>query len=174
LTIDLISTILHFINNPKNKTLISQAITAPKKKRVSAPISKLLKRIIGEDTQLFRGFRLGQDLNEILAAEKLKLFEKEKEYFGFTFDTSNFETVDVLYFKDVFNRLSKIQVDVFMNSDETNLELFDALHYFFYEKYGFPTPLQDGYKWSIDPDVTLKFTKVKNQVERGLLIIFDK
>jgi hypothetical protein len=163
------------IINPKYKTLSPLAIINPKKKKVSPSVSKLFKKLINpNDDALFRGINLGEDFLEVLNKEKFKVFEKEENYVGVSYSSSDFETLDILYFKDVFNRLEKIQVDVFMNSDASNEDLFDLLYNHFFQKHGFASSIKDGFQWVLDSGQKLFLQKVKNDLEQGLLIVFER
>jgi hypothetical protein len=162
------------IFNPKRNTLSPLAINNPKKKRVNPSVSKLFKKLIMPNEALFRGINLGEDFQEVLSKEKFKVFEKEQNYVGVSYNSPDFETLDILYFKDVFNRLEKIQIDIFMNSDANNEDLFDLLFNHFTQKHGFASTLKDGYQWTLDSGQKLTFQKVKNDLEQGLLIIFER
>ena len=149
------------------------ALKYPKKKTVSSDVKSLFKKIFNSPEGIFRGFDFGQDVDEIISKEKFKVFEKEKEYTGVSYSNSKMETIDILYFKSVFNKLNKIQVDVFLTSDMKTGELFDEVYHHFFEKFGFPVTTNDGYFWNYDPISKLSLTKIKNNVEQGLIIIFE-
>lgn len=150
-----------------------QAFPNVKSKKVSHAVSKLFATLIGSNTETFRGFNLGQAISEIKAKEKFKLFENENEYLGFTYDSPSFETIDILYFKDEFKRIEKIQVDVFMNSDSSNEELFTLAENYFNEKHIFNTQKASVLTWITTNNVIISLTKVKNDIERGLLIVIS-
>ena len=86
--------------------------------RVNSTIEKLTNKIFDSVDGIFRGFSFGQDLDEIISKERFKVFEREKDYVGVSFTNSKMETIDILYFKSVFNKLEKIRVDVFMNTEK--------------------------------------------------------
>ena len=84
------------------------------------------------------------------------------------------ETIDILYFKSVFNKLEKIQVDVFMNTEKDSDDLFDAFFYKIFEKNGYPIPIKDGFCWNRETEPKVSLTKVKNKLEQGVLLVFEK
>ncbi len=150
------------------------AITYPKKSRVDASVTKLANKIFDKSEGVFRGFEFGQDLDEIIAKEKFKVFEREKDYVGVSFSNSKMETIDILYFKNIFNKLEKIQVDVFLNSEQDSNQLFDYVFHQIFENHGFPIPIKHGYCWTRANEPKISLSKVKNKIEQGILLIFER
>ena len=150
------------------------ALPYPKKRSANLPISKFCTKIFNSTEGVFRGFEFGQDLDEIIAQEKFKVFEREKEYIGVSYTNSKMETVDILYFKNIFNKLDKIQVDVFMNSEKDSDDLFDAFFHRIFDKNGYPVPIKDGFCWNREHEPKISLTKVKNKLEQGLLMTIEK
>ena len=150
------------------------ALTYPKKRSANSSIGKLTNKIFDSADGIFRGFSFGQDLDEIISKERFKVFEREKEYVGVSFTNSKMETIDILYFKSVFNKLEKIQVDVFMNTEKDSDDLFDAFFYKIFERNGYPIPIKDGFCWNRETEPTVSLTKVKNKLEQGVLLVFEK
>ena len=82
---------------------------------VSTNQSELLKLIISPQGGDFRGFKLGDPLSKIKADEQFELFEDSTNNVGFTYETENFEAIDILYYLDKNQALSSIRVDVYLN-----------------------------------------------------------
>lgn len=141
---------------------------------MNSTTGKLTNKIFDSSEGVFRGFEFGQDLDEIISKERFKVFEREKEYVGVSFTNSKMETIDILYFKSVFNKLEKIQVDVFMNTEKDSDDLFDAFFYKIFEKNGYPIPIKDGFCWNRETEPKVSLTKVKNKLEQGVLLVFEK
>lgn len=150
------------------------ALTYPKNRSAKTSISKFCTKIFNPTEGVFRGFEFGQDLDEIITQEKFKVFEREKEYIGVTYSNSKMETVDILYFKNIFNKLVKIQVDVFMNSDKDNDDLFDAFFYRIFDKNGYPIPIKDGFCWNREHEPKISLNKIKNKLEQGILMTIER
>ncbi len=150
------------------------AITFPKKRSIDSPIGKLTKKIFDSADGIFRGFSFGQDLDEIISKERFKVFEREKEYIGVSFTNSKMETIDILYFKSVFNKLEKIQVDVFMNTEKDSDDLFNAFFFKIFEKNGYPIPIKDGFCWNRESEPKVSLIKVKHKLEQGVQLVFEK
>lgn len=141
---------------------------------MNSTIGRLTNKIFDSPDGIFRGFSFGQDLDEIVSKERFKVFEREKEYVGVSFTNSKMETIDILYFKSVFNKLEKIQVDVFMNTEKDSDNLFDAFFYKIFDKNGYPVPIKDGFCWNRESEPKVSLTKVKNKLEQGILLVFEK
>jgi hypothetical protein len=82
---------------------------------VSTNQSELLKLIITPQGGDFRGFTMGDPLSKIKANERFELFEDSTSHVGFTYETENFEAVDIIYYLDKNQALNSIRVDVYLN-----------------------------------------------------------
>jgi hypothetical protein len=136
--------------------------------------SNLIYKILGKNTGLFRGFVLGQNFDYILSKEKFKQFESKDHYTGFSFANSNNEIVDILYFKDASNNLAKIQVDIFMNTEDENDFIFKSLYQIFFKKYGFPKAFENRYLWSQALDSKITLVKYQIRGDLGVSILYEK
>jgi len=141
---------------------------------VNSIIGKLTNKIFDSADGIFRGFSFGQDLDEIISKERFKVFEREKEYVGVSFTNSKMETIDILYFKNVFNKLEKIRVDVFMNTENDCDNLFDAFFNKIFEKTGYPIIIKDGFCWNRESEPKISLRKLKNKLDQGVLLVFEK
>lgn len=150
------------------------AVTYPKKRSVDASVTKLANKIFNKSEGVFRGFEFGHDLDEIIAQEKFKVFEREKDYVGVSYSNSKMETIDILYFKNIFNKLEKIQVDVFLNTEQDSNQLFDYVFHQIFEKHGFPIPIKHGFCWNRANEPKISLSKVNNKIEQGILLIFER
>lgn len=82
---------------------------------VSTNQSELLKLVLSPQGGDFRGFKFGDPLSKIKADEKFELFEDSTHHVGFTYETENFEAIDILYYLDKNQALNSIRVDVYLN-----------------------------------------------------------
>ncbi|MCP9757592.1 hypothetical protein EGI26_20715 [Lacihabitans sp. CCS-44] len=149
------------------------ALTYPKKRSTNSSISKFANKIFDNSEGIFRGFKFGQDIDDIIAKERFKVFEREKDYVGVSFTNSKMETIDILYYKNSFNKLEKIQVDVFLNTEHDSNELFDHIFHQIFEKQGFPIPIKLGYSWNRLNEPKISLSKVNNKIEYGVLLILE-
>jgi hypothetical protein len=151
-------------------------LATPKLKatRVSPNIKKFFDKIIEPKSAFFRGFHLGIDTKEIKTKEKFKLFEKDTDHVGYSYETSNFEMVDILYFEDVFKRLHKIHVDIYMNDEKTSSELYGLFFAHFEEAHGTPKKYKDQQVFVSKEYGTVRLTHIISSVEHGISIEFSK
>lgn len=112
---------------------------------VSTNQSELLKLIISPQGGDFRGFKLGDPLSKIKAEEKFELFEDSTTHVGFTYETENFEAIDILYYLDNNKALSSIRVDVYLNDAAAVRNLSEQFDTYLSGKY---TPEKKGAKSS--------------------------
>jgi hypothetical protein len=151
-------------------------ITATINQKVASEnkIQKLLRTIVGTGEGLLRGVNFGDSITDVKKKENLELFEEEPAHIGYTFDTESFETIDILYQKDSENKVSGIQLDVYMNTDSSNDSLKNAMANFFSVRYGNPTEKEGMSIWNIKPEGQVSVKSVKNKLDRGLEIRFTK
>lgn len=82
---------------------------------VSTNPSELLRLILSPQGGDFRGFKFGDPLSKIKSGETFELFEDSTNHVGFTYETENFEVIDILYYLDKNQALNSIRVDVYLN-----------------------------------------------------------
>jgi hypothetical protein len=129
---------------------------------------ELLKAIVGEPTGLFRGFSIGDAVSKIKATEKFEIFEDSTDHVGFTYETENFETVDVLYYLDNNQTLTSIRGDVFLNNINTTKNLLDQLETYFSGKFKAEKPEGNTKFWSGDGGVSVRLKDVTVGKDYGL------
>lgn len=164
-------------NNPNsNKENVMDTTLAVPKERVvsSSNVQKLLKEIMGTGEGILRGVRFGDAISEIKKKETLELFEEETDHIGYTFDTENTETVDILYLKDSSQKVTGIQLDIYMNTDASNDSLKALMSDMFTTKYGKPTDKGEITVWKIKPNGQVSIKTVKSKIDRGLEVRFTK
>ncbi|MFN4145676.1 MAG: hypothetical protein ACK4GN_07615 [Runella sp.] len=125
-------------NTTQEKTLpptSEQPSNTPK--TLNTPQSELLRIIIGNTTGDFRGFRFGTPVSEIKAKETFEMFEDSTYHVAFTYETENFEAIDVIYNLDKNQTLSGIQVEVYLNDEIAVRNLFDQFDTYLSGKYTF-------------------------------------
>ncbi len=110
--------------------------------------SALLKTIVGtQDEGIIRGIAFGDPVGKVRAAESqaaepFEMFEDSVQHVGYTFETDQLETIDVLYhFAPSGRVVNKITVDVYLNSEQATRQLWRATKKRFTAQYG--TPLEE-------------------------------
>ncbi|MFY7911990.1 MAG: hypothetical protein ACOVO2_20670 [Emticicia sp.] len=128
----------------------------------------MLRTIMGTGEGLIRGIQFGDAITDVKKKEKAELFEEEDTHIGYSFDTDNFETVDILYEKNAQDRVSGIELDIYMNTDASNDSLKNELVRQFTNQYGQPITNTEIPTWAIKPKGTVSIKVVKNKLDRGL------
>jgi hypothetical protein len=161
-------------SNPK-KNEIAEVLKAPSPKdATTSNVQKLKSAIMGTGEGLLRGIQFGDAINDVKVKEKAELFEEEESHIGYSFDTDNLETVDILYEKDKQNRVSGIELDIYMNSDATNDSLKNEFTKQFTSLYGQPLANVEIPTWEIKSKGKVSIKVVKNKLDRGLEVKFTK
>lgn len=161
-------------SNPK-KTETVEVLNPPlPKTATTSNVQKLLRTIMGTGEGLLRGIQFGDAITDVKKKEKAELFEEEESHVGYSFDTDNLETVDILYEKDKQNRVSGIELDIYMNTDASNDSLKNELTKQFTTKYGQPIADAEIPTWEIKPKGKVSIKVVKNKLDRGLEVRYNQ
>ena len=112
-------------NTEQSPALKDSVATAPNPV-VSSNQSELLKTIVGSTSDgFFRGLNFGDPVSKIKATEKFELFEDSTDHVGYTYETENFEAIDVLYYLDKNQTIKGFRVDSYLNSSAAVRGLWD-------------------------------------------------
>ncbi len=161
-------------SNPKDTTKV-EVLSPPSTRTVaSSNVQKLLRSIMGTGEGLLRGIKFGDSIADVKKKETSELFEEENTHIGYSFDTESLETVDILYEKDMQNRVSGIELDIYMNSDASNDSLKNELSNQFTVRYGKPLVDTEIPTWKIKPNGQVSIKVVKNKLDRGLEVKFSQ
>ena len=134
--------------------------------------SELLKTIIGTPGQgLFRGVNFGDNISKVRSLESFEMFEDTPTYVGFTHETENLESVDVLYYFDKNKRINGLSVDVFLNSEKSVKELTYQFETYLSGKFGASTKAKNTYDWKT-PKAMVRLQDVSKAKDFGIKIIF--
>lgn len=159
--------------NPENKKEVENIAVNPVEDLVvPQSVSKIFDKIIGSKEGLLRGYNFGDDLRKIQESEVLEQFEDVKDHIGYSFDSVNMETVDILYFRDEEDRLKAINIDIYMNSEEASKQMLKAFSSYFTAKYGEPSVHIGLPTWESD-DVTAKIKMIRTKLDTGLQVVLE-
>ncbi len=122
----------------------SIALSNPAQSELNSNQSALLQTIIGTTTpeSIIRGVSFGDPISKVKATETFEMFEEMGDHLGYTFETPQFETIDVQYFTGKDQKVNKITIDVYLNSADATKQLWEAGKKHFSEIY--ESPKQDG------------------------------
>lgn len=137
-------------------------------------VQKLLHTIMGSGEGLLRGIQFGDAIADVKNKEKAELFEEVEDHIGYSFDSDNLETVDILYKKDKQNRVSGIELDIYMNTDSSNDSLKNELTKQFTTLYGKPLGSTTVPTWEIKPNGKVSIKVIKNKLDRGLEVRYTQ
>jgi hypothetical protein len=155
------------------KTETVQVLSPPSAKNASTSnVQKLLHTIMGTGEGILRGIDFGDDISDVKKKEKAELFEEEESHIGYSFDSDNLETIDILYQKDKQNRVSGIELDIYMNTEVSNDSLKNELTKQFTSLYGKPLANAETPTWEIKSKGKVSIKVVKNKLDRGLEVKF--
>jgi hypothetical protein len=161
-------------SNPKETKTVEVLSPPSNRAVVSSNVQKLLRAIMGTGEGLLRGIKFGDAISDVKKKETIELFEEEETHIGYSFDTESLETVDILYEKDKQNRVSGIELDIYMNTDASNDSLKNELSNQFTIRYGKPLSDTDLPTWKIKPNGQVSIKVVKNRLDRGLEVKFSQ
>ncbi|MFN8344893.1 MAG: hypothetical protein U0X91_07815 [Spirosomataceae bacterium] len=102
---------------------------------VSTDQSELLRLVISPQGGDFRGFKFGDPIRKIKAEEKFELFEDSTGHVGYTYETENFEAIDILYYLDNNQALNGVRVDIYLNDAKAVKNLSEQFETYLSGKY---------------------------------------
>lgn len=136
---------------------------------------ELLNTIIGAtDVGVIRGIDFGDPVSKVQANESFEMFEDSTNHLGFTFETDQLETIDVLYyFSPKQETINKITVDIYLNSDTATRQLWASVIKRFNKKYGPPRD-EDSKRvnWN-NNSVKATMEEVSVGKDYGLKLVFE-
>ena len=153
----------------------SAAIRDPTSSAINSNQSELLNTIVGaSDEGIIRGIAFGDPVSKVKATESFEMFEDSLRHVGFTFETEQLETIDVLYyFTPIGRTINKITVDIYLNSETATRQLWSSAEKQFTDKYG--TPLEAKPRrivWKKNP-VQATMEEVSEGKDYGMKLVFE-
>lgn len=97
--------------------------------------SELLRTVLGKAGGNFRGLNFNDPISKVKELETFELFEDSTDHVGFTYETENFEAIDVLYYLDKNQLLNGIRVDVYLNDANSVKGLWSQFETYLSGKY---------------------------------------
>lgn len=130
---------------------------APAVDHASEPITGRLADLGLTRDSHWRGVNLGDDFAVVKTKEKGEAFERDAKHVGYTVEFANLETADMLYYQ-MGGKVSAIEVDLFLNAQQSVNAYRKELEPYFTTRYGAPKPGAGGLVWtgSTGEEVSLK------------------
>lgn len=156
--------------------LDSGSLQVPAKGELDSDQSALLQAIIGSNNDtpgsVIRGVAFGDPVSKVKAQEKLEIFEETPDHIGYTSETQQLESIDVQYFFGTDQKVNKITVDVYLNSDESTQQLWNAGKSHFTKIYAQPKDNKGILVWS-QKSVRVNMENVSKGKDFGLRFEFS-
>lgn len=154
----------------------SVALTDPAQQQLNSNQSTLLQTALaipasGTDPGIIRGISFGDPISKVKATETFEMFEETADHLGYTLETPQLETIDVQYFLSSDKKVSKITVDVYLNSAEATKQLWDAGKRYFTESYTAPKEEKGILTWN-NKSVRINMEDVSEGKDFGLKFEF--
>lgn len=130
--------------------------------------SELLRTVLGKSGGDFRGVNFGDPISKIKEIESFELFEDSTNHVGFTYETDNFEAIDVLYYLDKNQLLKGIRVDVYLNDEPSVKGLWSQFETYLSGKYALDKKLDKVTFWKDKGGRIVKLEDVSKGKDFGL------
>lgn len=153
----------------------SVILNDPANNELNSNQSVLLNTILGDgDDGVVRGIVFGDPVSKVKATEKFEMFEDSLSHAGFTYETEQLETIDVLYyFSPKARQVDKITVDVYLNSETATRQLWNSAKRRLTERYGEPAKeISRRIEWKKDP-IKASLEEVSVGKDYGLKMVFE-
>ena len=155
--------------------LDSASLRVPAKGELDSDQSALLQVILGSNNDnpqsILRGVAFGDPISKVKAVETFEMFEETSDHLGYTSETPQLESIDVQYFFGADKKVSKITVDVYLNSDESTQQLWNAGKNHFTEIYANPKDEKGVLIWN-KKSVRINMENVSKGKDFGLKFEF--
>lgn len=143
---------------PKNKQQLLTAFivlligfgscTGPKSKSKLVGYGKVFESVMRNDTGAFRGFSLGDKLDQVQSKEPGKPAETDANYLYYEYKLDSANSFNITYTFDDMG-LTEIQSDIFINNSENTDVVFNHFKTYFDEHYGASESHQGYTVWTI-------------------------
>ena len=158
------------------KVTDSVALTDPAQQQLNSNQSTLLQTALaipasGNASGIIRGISFGDAISKVKATETFEMFEETADHLGYTLETPQLETIDVQYFLSPDKKVSKITIDVYLNSAEATKQLWDAGKRYFTENYTAPKEEKSILTWN-NKSVRINMEDVSEGKDFGLKFEF--
>lgn len=170
--IALIGSFLGSCSNNEEKTTEQKpkkdSIISLKESVVNTNQSELLRIILSPQGGDFRGFSIGDAITKIKAQETFEMFEDSTDHVGYTYETENFEAIDVLYFLDKNKTLSSIRVEVYLNDANAVRNLQEQFETYLSGKYTVDKKIDKSAYWKGKGEIKILLEDVSKGKDYGL------
>lgn len=132
----------------QDNTSADSAVANTSAQTSGAEISQQLMALGLTQEGHWRGISLGDSITKVTAMEKAQLFEKDANHLGYSVEFANLESMDVLYYQDSKQLISAIDVDLYLNTQQSVTSYVNDLTSYFTSRYGNPTKREKELIWT--------------------------
>lgn len=148
--------------------------TLPSANALNSNQSALLNVLLGKNSATtLRGIALGDPITKVRDQEPFELFEEEGDHLGYTYETEQLETIDVLYYHAGTAQVQRIQLDVYLNSKAATNELLKATRGHFTALYGAPKQSSDQKTAWTQAKTRVRVEDVSENKDFGITIVME-
>jgi hypothetical protein len=156
----------------------SDSSAADKESRLKA-YSNRFRNLVKTDEGVFRGIEFGMSREEVKSMEdSLKSPDQsENDTLDYIINYNFPETAEVIYYTGKDEKVSRIQVDIYPESIDSQLELFKEFEKYYRSKYGNPLLSEDKneLQWKVtDQGLQIRLRKQGNEKVHDLQIDFTR
>lgn len=160
----------------KTPTSISEAIEQDIPDTNEIPLSENVKKIVKNDTGVFRGVDFYTAMSEVKKLEdttQIVEIDEEEDYINYTLSLNPAESVDILYYFNNEQEVIKIEANVYPENLNSQKTLFDDFSNYFSNKYGEPVNKKDDQIIWKQGKTIVVMTKTGNEKVHDLKIEFQ-
>ena len=155
--------------NTEQPPASSDSVAATLSPIINSDPSEMLKMVIGTTSEgFFRGLNFGDPVSKIKATETFELFEDKTDSVGYTYETENFESIDVLYLLDSKRNIKQIQIDVYVNSVSALNSLWDQFDTYLSGRFRNDKKTKKWAFWKGDNNVYVKLENISKGKDFGI------
>jgi hypothetical protein len=141
--------------------------------------SNKFRNIVKTDKGAFRGIELGMSGKEVKEMEDSIATpdQTENDTLDYILNYNFPETAEVIYYTDKKDKVSRIQVDIYPESIQSQLDLYNEFERYFRSKYGDPLLTEDknGLEWKVtNKGFLIRLRKQGNEKIHDLQIDFTQ
>lgn len=131
----------------------------------------LFRTIIGEPIGDFRGLNFGDPISKIKATETFELFEDSTTHVAYTYETDNFETIDVIYYLNKDKLLQGVKIESYLNDANAAKIMWDQFDTYFSGKYPTEKREKKAVYWHSDKGKKIILEDVSQGKDFGITVL---
>lgn len=136
--------------------------------------SSLLDLALGEyEDGRTRGVSLGDHVNDVKSKETFAIFEELPGSVGYSVDTEQLETIDVVYYYGADQKVNRIGIDIYLNSVASMNDLWSIATRRLIKVYPHTTTLSESTIQLSGKKGKVVVEKVSDDLDHGLKLSFE-